>query len=183
MLKSTGYIYKYSEHLRCMTVRTGWIRLFCELNKIGHFRESFKSDESSLNWLSLLSSLAADRWPESDAWRAGLSQRDSKTSQWGNPPKNFKAPLWEFHSNWSACFLYIHAHSCHNTRSHNRISFLCWGTSAAVWNGQGTFSQRCDHHNCISQLPPRRFTVIISPWSRLANSYQSVSEEKTLKHV
>lgn len=72
-------------------------------------------------------------------------------------------------------FLYIHAHSCHNTQSHNSISSVCLGTSAAVWNGQGTFSQRCDHCNRVSQLPPRRFTVIISSWRRPANSYQSVS--------
>lgn len=89
-------------------------------------------------------------------------------------------PLREFHFKlkWPLSFLYIHAHSCHNTGSHSGISFLRWGTSAAVWNGQGTFSQRCDHHSCNLSASSQE----IQPWlsytetDRLTSIYLSVDK-------
>lgn len=131
--------------------------------KISHFQESLISAELCLNWLSLLK--LPRSWQTTWKW---LLESFKHILKCLNENMHFffvhfKVHLWEFYfqPRWRLLFLYIHAHSCHNTGSHNSLSpSLRWGTSADVWNGQATFSQQCDHIAAASLS----FLPEDSPW-------------------
>lgn len=134
-------------------------RLFCLWMK----NQVFQSNELCLNCPSQQTD---------DVTRGELPRHNKRLKH-----LNDKSPsiFREFHPDTSAFSRSLH--SAVTILSLIISSSLCWGTSAAVWNGQGTFSQRCHHHSCISKasrFPPVRFATITLSWNRPSYIYLSV---------
>lgn len=137
-------------------------RLFCLWIKWNHLPRVFQKRWIMLE-LAVTNKLSRNRqmmWPESDARRAASSQREAKHLNEEIHLRMFKSLsiFWGFHPDTSTrSRFFTDTQTAVTIPSLIITSFLRWGTSAAVWTGQGTFSQRCHHHSCISkpsQLPP-----------------------------
>lgn len=172
-----------TEHLRFeISISEANLGHGCLVNyiQICHFQESLKSAELCLNWLSLLK--LPHSWQTACKWL--VESCPALNTFWNVSMRTcffffyiLKCTSESFiSSRGGASFFLTFTHTAVTTPGLITASpCLRWGTSADVWNGQATFSQQCDHRSCISQLPPRRFTLIILHWRRPTNSPQSIS--------